>query len=94
MISIRKPQGRTVIEKWGLGPANHPRPPTRAVQNATVLLIPTKLHQVIIIRQVSPSHQSKITGAPMVLEFAEIPPCWELQTYRMGSRELKTGRTD
>lgn len=74
MISIQKPQGRIVRDKWGLGPANHPRPPTIAVQNSTVPLVPTKLHQITIICQASPSHQSKITGAPMVLEFAQIPP--------------------
>lgn len=61
------------MEKWGLGQAKHQRPPTRAVSNHAVLLVPTKVHE-ITIRQDSLPYQITVTGAPLSLEFAEIFP--------------------
>lgn len=72
IISAQLAQGRIVIEKWGLSAGNFQRPPTRAVPNPTVLLVPKKLQETTILRQASPPRPAIVTGAPLILEFVKI----------------------
>ena len=61
IISVQLAQGRIVIEKWGLSAGNCQRPPTRAVPNPTVLLLPEKLPEITILRQASPPRPAIVT---------------------------------
>lgn len=72
IISVQLAQGRIVIEKWELCAGNLQRPPTRTVPNPTVLLVPKKLQEIIILRQASPPRPAIVTGAPLILEFVKI----------------------
>lgn len=72
IISVQLAQGRIMIEKWELCAGNLQRPPTQSVPNPTVLLVPKKLQEIIILRQASPPRPAIVTGAPLILEFVKI----------------------
>lgn len=72
IIAVQLAQGRIVIEKWGLSAGNFQRPPTRAVPNPAVILVPNKLQEITILRQASPPRPAIVTGAPLILEFVKI----------------------
>lgn len=72
IISVQLTENKIVIEKWGLDAGNFQRPPTRAIPNPTVVLVPTKRQVITIVRQANPPRPAIVTGAPLILEFVKI----------------------
>ena len=72
IISVQLAENKIVIEKWGLDAGNFQRPPTRAIPNSTVVLVPTKRQEITIVRQANPPRPAIVTGAPLILEFVKI----------------------